>query len=117
MLAGRGFATAAVLTLIALACSAVARRLERERRLVATLRARGATDAARALALDALADTERETAEDLRDAGVVAIVRDRCHLVTPAFAQYRRKRIRLALTGATAAVLLAAGLVAFILAR
>ncbi|MBX3683691.1 MAG: hypothetical protein KF731_13710 [Thauera sp.] len=117
MLAGRGFATAAVLTLIALACSAIARRLERERRLVRALRARGAIDAAHALPLDGLAEAERDAVADLRDAGVVEVVRDRCHLVFPALARFRRKRIRLVLTGATAAVLLAAGLLAFILAR
>lgn len=117
MLAGRGFATAAVLVLIALACSAVARRLERERRLVAALRARGAVDAAHALPLDALADAERDAVDDLRAAGVVEVARDRCHLVAPALKPFRRKRIRLALTGAVTAILLAAGLVTFILAR
>ncbi len=116
MLAGRGFATAAVLVLIALACSAVARRLERERRLIAALRARGAVDAAHALPLDALGEAERDAVDDLRAAGVVAVARDRCHL-TPALAPFRRKRIRLALTSAIAAILLAAGLVALILAR
>ncbi len=59
MLAGRGFATLAVLALIALACSVIARRLGRE----------------------------------------------------------PRKRTRLALTGVVAALLFAAGLFAFILAR
>ncbi|MBV6418062.1 MAG: hypothetical protein CMLOHMNK_02842 [Steroidobacteraceae bacterium] len=117
MLAGRGFATAAVLLLIALSYAAIARRLERERRLVARLRARGAVDAAHALALDALGDAEREAVDSLRAAGVVAVSRDRCHLVAPALAPYRRRRVRLALTGTLAAILLAAIFLAFILAR
>lgn len=117
MLAGRGFATVAVLSLIVLACAGVARRLERERRLVGALRARGAIDAAHALPLEALGDTERDAVDDLRSAGVVEVRRDRCHLVAPALVPFRRKRLRLALTGAAAAVLLAAGLLALILAR
>ncbi|MGE0583411.1 MAG: hypothetical protein AB7P31_14910 [Steroidobacteraceae bacterium] len=117
MLAGRGFATAAVLAMIVLACSAVARRLGRERGLIAALRARGAIDAAHALPLESLGDAEREAADVLRAAGVVAVTRGRCHLVAPALAPFRRKRLRLALTGAVAIALLAAGVVAFVLAR
>lgn len=117
MLAGRGFATAVVLTLIALACGAVARRLERERRLVAALRARGAIDAAHAIPLDALGDAERDAVDALRSAGVVEVARERCHLMSPALAPFKRKRVRLALTAVIAAVLLAVGLVALNLAR
>ena len=117
MLAGRGFATAIVLALIVLACSTVARRVERERRLVATLRARGAIDAAHALPLEALSSAERDATHNLRTAGVVEILRGRCHLVPASIARFRRKRTRLVLTSAAVAALLAAGLVALILAR
>ncbi|MGD9597110.1 MAG: hypothetical protein AB7G76_09305 [Steroidobacteraceae bacterium] len=117
MLAGRGFATAAILVMTALACTALARRLDRERRLVATLRSRGAVDAAHALALDALGETEREAVESLRAAGVVTVSRDRCHLVTTVVAPWRRRRRRLAFSGALVALLLAAAAVIFILAR
>ena len=117
MLAGRGFATAVVLTLIALACGAVARRLERERRLVAALRARGAIDAAHAIPLDALGDAERYAVEEWRSAGVGVGARVRCDVMCTALAPFKRKRVRLALTAVIAAVLLAVGLVALILAR
>ena len=117
MLAGRGLATAAIIFLLALACTVIARRLGRERRLVARLRARGAVDAAHALPLDAMEDAEREAALDLQAAGVVAVAHDRCHLVAPAPSSFRRRRVRLAFTGAVAAAVLLAAFLAVILAR
>jgi hypothetical protein len=117
MYGGRGFATAVVLVLIALAALAVSRRLERERRLIGTLRRRDALAAGRALPLTALSDPERETAEDLVDAGVLRRDGGRVHLDLAVLASFRRRRIGLAVTGALAALGLAAGLAALILTR
>ena len=95
---GRGLATAGSLILIALTCIAIAKRLERERRLLRKLREQGA------ISLQALSDDERETADNLRAAGVVRM--DAAHgYVEPAGLEaFRRKRVRFALTGALIAL-------------
>jgi hypothetical protein len=101
MLAGRGFATAVILILIALTCIAIAKRLERERRLLRRLRESGN------LSFDDLGDDDRDTAESLRDAGVLRMDRNRGYVQPDGLAQFKRKRIRFALTGALAALALA----------
>ena len=103
----RGFATALLLALIALSCIAVSRRLERERRLIATLRARQAIGAERALPLDRLSADERDTARDLMATGVVRGDGTRCYLDPATLSGFRRKRTRLALAGAGGALALA----------
>ncbi len=113
----RGFAAAATLIVIALACLAVSRKLERERRLLRKLRARAALDPADGLGLDELSADERYAAESLAAAGVLAIRQSRCHIRAAELATFRRKRIRLALSGAVLAFALACMLAALILRR
>lgn len=111
---GRGFVTAALLLLIVLSCIAVARRLERERRLIAKLRARGALDAEHAIPLGRLSDDELDTAESLIHSGVLRSRNERCYIAPAELGAFRRKRLRLALSGAFAAVfvvVLVAGLI------
>jgi hypothetical protein len=103
----RGFATALLLVLIALSCIAVSRRLERERRLISTLRARDAVGADRALPLHRLSADEQDTARDLMAAGVVCGDGTCCYLDPTRLGGFRRKRTRLALAGACGALALA----------
>ncbi|MFO7277977.1 hypothetical protein [Caldimonas thermodepolymerans] len=103
---GRGFVTAALLILIVLSCITVARRLERERRLIAKLRARGAVDAEHAIPLVRLSDDEQDTAESLVHAGVLRSRNERCYIASEELGPFRRKRARLALSGIVAAVFL-----------
>jgi len=110
MIAGRGFATAVCLILIALTCIAIAKRLERERRLLQKLRD------GQPLVFDTLTDDERDTAEHLRAAGVLRMDRNRGYVEPEGLERFRGKRLRFALTGALAALALAI-LVAFILLR
>jgi hypothetical protein len=113
---GRGFFTAATLIAIALACLTVVRKLERERRLLGKLRARGAVDLHNAVPLDGLNDDDRDAAESLAVAGVLSIRRNHCHIQQTQLATFRRKRVRLALSGALGALMLA-GLVAVLILR
>ncbi|MGQ0835143.1 MAG: hypothetical protein ACT4O5_09535 [Gammaproteobacteria bacterium] len=114
---GRGFATALCLILIALVCIAVARRFERERRLLAKLGQRDAFDAARALDVLQLSEDERDTVADLTHAGVLR-EQGGAHYIDPeSLARFRRKRRRIALTGALGALALAALVAALILGR
>jgi hypothetical protein len=106
----RGLATAASLILIALTCIAIAKRLERERRLIQKLRERGA------VSLDDLTDDERDTAHGLREAGVLRMDRTRGVIEPEGLRQFRRKRVRFALSGALIAAVLCA-LVAYALLR
>src|SRR5262249_55603571 len=108
----RGFATAAILIIIALTCLAVVRRMERDRRLLATLRVHRAFDLENAVALDSLSPEQKESAESLAQAGVIAILkgatgRAACYLVESEVPVFRRKRARLALVGAIGALALA----------
>jgi hypothetical protein len=104
---GRGFFTAACLILIALACIAIAKRLERERRLLRRLRGAKAFDFEHGVSLDQLSDDGRDTAETLAAAGVLRVERNRCYIRQVELKSFRRKRLRIVLSGATAALLLA----------
>src|SRR5688500_1817532 len=104
---GRGFLTALLLVFIALACISVARRLERERRLLAKLRGQEAFDAARALAAQQLTADERDTAADLLQAGVLRERAGAHYIDAERLATFRRKRVRFAFTGALGALALA----------
>ena len=110
MLAGRGFATAVFLIVIALTCIAFAKRLERERRLLRKLRENNGT-----VSSESLTEDERDTAESLAHVGVLRKDRNR-YTHAGGLATFKRKRIRLALSGAAAALLLAL-VIAFILLR
>ncbi len=114
MPAGRGFATAVCLVLIALVCIGIVKRLERERRLLRKLRGRLAFDALHGIPLEELTDGEREIATSLERAGVLRLDRNHCHLESVGYTAFRRKRLRLTLSGALLALALAV-LVAFAL--
>jgi hypothetical protein len=110
MIAGRGFATAVVLVVIALTCITFAKRLERERRLLRKLRENEGT-----VSFNSLSEDERDTAESLTKAGVLR--KDRTRFVhSEGLKAFKQKRVRLALSGAAAALLLGV-VVAFILLR
>jgi len=118
----RGFATAAILIVIALTCLAVVRRMERDRRLLATLREHRAFDVENSVPLDSLSPELKETAESLALAGVIAIRRGStgkagCYLVQSEVPVFRRKRTRLALVGAIGALALAVVVAILILRR
>ena len=110
---GRGFASAAALIAIALACLAITRKLERERRLLAKLRKRSAGGG---IALAELTDDERDAAESLASAGVLDIQQERASIRTVELAAFRRKRMRLMVMGGFGAFLLAC-LVALLILR
>ena len=116
---GRGLASAAALIAIALACLTVTRKLERERRLLAKLRRRGALDSSRGggLALDELSEDERDAAESLAAAGVLEIVQRRVSIRTVELGTFRRKRARLLVVGGFGAFLLACLVAVLILRR
>ena len=109
---GRGFASAAALIAIALTCLAITRKLERERRLLAKLRQRGAAG----MTLGELSDDERDAAESLAAAGVLDIQHQRATLRTVELGAFRRKRLRLMVLGGFGAFLLAC-LVALLILR
>ena len=109
---GRGFASAAALIAIALACLAITRKLERERRLLAKLRKR----AAAGITLTELTDDERDAAESLAAAGVLDIQHQRVTVRTVELGVFRRKRMRLMVMGGFGAFLLAC-LVALLILR
>ena len=109
---GRGFASAAALIAIALACLAITRKLERERRLLAKLRKR----AAAGITLTELSDDERDAAESLAAAGVLDIQHQRVTVRTVELGVFRRKRMRLMVMGGLGAFLLAC-LVALLILR
>ncbi|HEY4213314.1 MAG TPA: hypothetical protein VGM84_17670 [Steroidobacteraceae bacterium] len=117
MVPTRGFVTAAILIFIALSCVAAVRRLERDRRILRVLRERAAYDVRTAVRLDSLNPDERDSAEALAQAGVVAIRENRCYLLRSQVTTFRSKRIRLALSGALGAVLIAILLALLILRR
>jgi hypothetical protein len=108
----RGFASAAALIAIALACLAITRKLERERRLLAKVRKRGAGG----IALAELTDDERDAAESLASVGVLDIQQERASIRTVELAAFRRKRMRLMVMGGFGAFLLAC-LVALLILR
>ena len=104
MLAGRGFATAALLVLVALTCIAIAKRLEGERRMIRKLRE---LRAGAAISLEGLSEIERDTLERLREAGVLRMDRSRAHLDPVALKAFKGRRMRFALTGGLTALVLA----------
>jgi hypothetical protein len=104
---GRGIATAALLILVALTCIAIAKRLEGERRMIRKLRQLRATDSGKSIPLDDLDETERDTFERLRAAGVVRMDRSRGYINPEALRTFKGKRMRFAITGAMFALLLA----------
>jgi hypothetical protein len=113
----RGFATAAALIAIALACLVVSRKLEHERRLMRRLRMRRAVDAHRGVSLHELTEGERDAAVSLAASGVLVLQQERCHIRPDDLAVFRRKRLRLALSGAFGALLLACLVAVLILRR
>ena len=115
---GRGFVSAAALIAIALACLTVTRKLERERRLLAKLRRRGAVDSGSpGIALEDLSDDERDAAESLAEAGVLEIAQKRVSIRTAELSTFRRKRLRLMVMGGFGAFLLACLVAVLILRR
>ena len=114
---GRGLGSATALIAIALACLTVTRKLERERRLLAKLRKRGAIDSRSAIGLDELTDDERDAAESLAAAGVLEIRDKRCAIRTLELGMFRRKRLRLMVVGGFGAFLLAVLVAVLILRR
>ena len=108
---GRGLVSAAALIAIALACLTITRKLERERRLLAKLRKRGG------ISLDELTEDERDAAESLATAGVLEIQRQRVSIKTVELGAFRKKRLRLVVTGGLGAFLLACLIALLILRR
>jgi len=104
---GRGLLTVACLVLIALACISIVRKLERERRLLGQLRARGAHSPETGLALKDLHVDDRDCLRSLQSAGGVSVSQGRCYLDAASLPPFRRRRVRLALSGALIALLLA----------
>jgi len=119
-LPGRGLVSAAALIAIALACLAVTRKLERERRLLRKLRKRGAVEPRWALSLDELTDDERDAAASLAESGVLEIGKRPGGVVfirTAALGGFRQKRLRLLVMGGFGALLLAVVVALLILRR
>jgi len=113
---GRGFATAALLVIVALTCIAIAKRLESERRVIRKLRELRATDSPQSIPLEGLSAMERETLDRLREAGVLRMDKTRGYVDATALKAFKGKRLRFALTGALCALTLAV-LIAAILLR
>ena len=114
---GRGLVSAAALIAIALACLAVTRKLERERRLLRRLRKRGAVESGWALPLDELTDDERDAAGSLAGTGVLEIRQQRVFIKTAELGGFRRKRMRLLVMGGFGAFVLAVVVALLILRR
>ncbi len=114
---GRGLLAVACLAFIALGCISVVRKLERERRLLRKLRKRGALDADSAVPLRELTEDERDCADSLATAGVLTIRHNGCYLHSGELRVFRRKRLRLALSGGAAALILALVVAVLILHR
>jgi hypothetical protein len=114
-LPGRGLFAVACLVFIALCCIAGVRKLERERRLLRKLRSAGVSDGG--VSLRELSDDERDCAESLVTAGILTIRQNRCYLRSAELPVFRRKRLRLALSGGLAALVLALVVAVLILHR
>lgn len=114
---GRGLLAVACLVFIALCCISVVRKLERERRLLGKLRGRGAVDADSSVPLRELTDDERDCVQSLALAGVLTIRHNGCYLRSGELPVFRRKRVRLALSGGFAALVLALVVAVLILHR
>jgi hypothetical protein len=109
----RGLLTVACLVLIALSCISVVRTLERERRLIKKLRAQGGSP----LLLRDLTDDERDCAKSLEKAGVLTIRQNECYVRSAELPVFKRKRVRLALSGGVIAFILAVLVAVLILHR
>jgi hypothetical protein len=116
-LPGKGLVSAAALIAIALACLTVTRKLERERRLLAKLRRKGAVEPGWALPLEELTDDERDAADSLAASGVLEIRQRRAHIRPVELGLFRRKRQRLMILGGLGAFLLAVLVAVLILRR
>ena len=116
-MAGRGLLAVACLVFIALCCISAVRKLERERRLLRKLRVRGAVDPGSPVPLRELTEDERDCAESLAIAGVLTIRQNGCYLRSTEMPVFRRKRVRLALSGGFAALILALVVAVLILHR
>jgi hypothetical protein len=103
VLGGRGFATAALLVLIALTCIAIAKRFEGERRMIRKLRRLEAGS----IPLEGLNEDERDTLERLRAAGVLRMDRSTGYVDAHALKAFKAKRVRFAISGALIALGLA----------
>ena len=115
---GKGLLSAAALIAIALSCLTITRKLDRERRLLAKLRKRGALmPGVTAMALDDLTEDERDAADSLSAAGVLEIRDERVFIRTRALGTFRRKRVRLVVLGGFGALLLACLVAVLILRR
>ena len=114
---GRGLLVVACLVFIALSCISLVRKLERERRLLRKLRARGALDSSSAVPLRDLNEDEKDCAQSLASAGVLTIHHNGCYVRSGELPLFRRKRVRLALSGGVAALILAAAVAVLILHR
>jgi len=115
----RGLASAAALIAIALACLTITRKLERERRLLAKLRKRGGQPSGSdpSIPLDELSENDRDAAESLATAGVLEIQRNRVSIKAVELSAFRKKRLRLMVTGGFGAFLLACLVALLILHR
>jgi hypothetical protein len=116
-LPGRGLLAVACLVLIALSCISVVRKLERERRLLTKLRGRGAVDPGTSVPLGDLTEDERDCALALATAGVLTVRQNGCYVRFTELPVFRRKRVRLALSGGLAALILALVVAVLILHR
>jgi hypothetical protein len=116
-LAGRGLFAVACLVFIALCCISVVRKLERERRLLKKLRGKGAVDSGSPVPLRDLTEDERDCAESLATAGILTIRPNGCYVRSAEMPVFRRKRMRLALSGGFAALVLALVVAVLILHR
>ncbi len=102
----RGLATLFVLVLLALACIAMLRRMERERRVIRDLRNRAAFDAARAVRGRDWSQDDHDTADQLTDAGIVQTVGGARYLDRAQYDAWRRRRTRVVMGSAVGVVLL-----------
>jgi hypothetical protein len=102
---------------IALSCISIVRQLERERRLLRKLRARGAIDAGSSMLLRDLTDDERDCAISLATVGVLTIRANGCYVRSVELPVFQRKRVRLALSGGLVALILSLIVAVLILHR
>ena len=114
---GRGLLAVTCLVLIALCCLSLVRKFERERRLLSKLRGRGAKDSDSAVPLRELTEDERDCLASLALAGVLTIRQNGCYLRSTEMPVFRRKRVRLVLSGGFAALVLALVVAVLILHR
>jgi hypothetical protein len=112
-LPGRGLLAVACLVLIALSCISVVRTLERERRLLRKLRAQGIGP----VPMRDLTDDERDCAKSLARSGVLTIEQNRCYVRSAELPVFKRKRVRLALSGGLIALVIAVVVAVLILHR